>query len=939
MVEAVKESAMKPILYEHNETDFTSNGIGRLSPSRCIVTEERNGQFELEMDISIEDKHYADIQEYRILYAPHDETKVRQPFEIYNISRPMGGVVTVNAHHISYRTAKITVMPCSAESAPGALQALKNNSAVNHPFAFNTDLQTEASFHIDKPETLRSRLAGVEGSILDVYGGEYEWDKFTIYLRSSRGSDTDVILRYGKNITSLKKTTDVSNIWTGIVPYWYGTNSEGGTEDLVTLPEKYVLTDDNDSSMLIPLDMSSYFNQKPTAEELREKAKKYVKDNAPSAIPTSIDVSFVQLWQTQEYASVAPMERLRLCDTLTIKHEKLGVSNKAKVVKTVYDVLLERYESMTVGTVLPSMGDTIRDLTGEIRRSIVLKTTMQAMIEAMAYLMQGGLGGHMVINRDNNGKPNELLFMDTEDKATAVKVLRINMNGIAFSKNGYNGPFKTAWSIDGTFYADWIAAGNLDATLLTVGIIKDALNKNSWDLASGMLITTLALIGGIHINSSSMYSGDHSTIDSTAAGFYFGADGTFSIGDGNQYVKYKIKPSASEDSESAEDPVYTLEMLLDSLVIGPSKKTITDSTFSQIANNISNAAKTASNFLHYNSATGLVISQTGTSDGSATQPYNTQILNDSINFRNRDKILASLTGTALSFFRGLTGKKGAEFGATDLTFYKSDGTTEAAKIGAKGLEVLSGILGGFEVSNSSLKSVFEDSDGNKYTVIIRKPTTGSTKVIQITRKLLFETTETDLFYVQNNGKLYVISSLEVQSEFGSNYIKINNGSGASSPGSSSFQLGSIRSDGDYTSLIGLKATTSGDVLRIVYDDLFTSTGKIYRESSSSRRYKNHIGNMSFNYAKQILAITPVLFCYKDGYLAESDECVGKEVPGFYAEDVKKCFPMGVYYKNGEVENWKPDRLIPAMLRVIQEQQKEIEYLKNTFNQIKGAVGI
>ena len=476
---------MKPILYEHNETNFTSNGIGRLSPSRCIVTEERNGQFELEMDISVEDKHYADIQEYRILYAPHDETKVRQPFEIYNISRPMGGVVTVNAHHISYRTAKITVMPCSAESAPAALLALKNNSVGDHPFVFNTDLHTEASFRIDKPETLRSRLAGVKGSILDLYGGEYEWDKFTIYLRSSRGSNTDVILRYGKNITSLKKTTDASNIWTGIVPYWYGTSNESGTDDLVTLPEKYVLTDDNNSSMLIPLDMSSYFSQKPTVEELREEAKKYVKDNAPSAIPTSIDVSFVQLWQTQEYASVAPMERLRLCDTLTIKHEKLGVSNKAMVVKTVYDVLLERYESMTVGTVLPSMGDTIRDLTGDIRRSITPKTAMQAMIEAMANLMQGGLGGHMVVNTDNNGKPNELLFMDTEDKATAVKVLRINMNGIAFSKNGYNGPFHTGWGIDGIFYADWITAGTLTANLIKAGILAPIVGKSFLNMLTG----------------------------------------------------------------------------------------------------------------------------------------------------------------------------------------------------------------------------------------------------------------------------------------------------------------------------------------------------------------------------------------------------------------------------------------------------------------------
>ena len=937
---------MKPILYEYDEVEFTSNGIGRLSPSRCLVTEERNGQFELEMDISIEDRHYADIQEGRILYAPHDETKIRQPFEIYMISRPMGGVVTVNAHHISYRTAKITVMPCEAMSAPAALLALKNNSVTEHPFVFNTDLRTVASFHVDKPETLRSRFAGTEGSLIDVYGGEFEWDKFTIYLRSSRGSDTDVILRYGKNITSLKKTTDSSTIWTGIVPYWYGTNGEDGTEALVTLPEKYILVDDDDS-MLIPLDMSSYFNQKPTEAELRQKATKYVQDNAPSAIPTSIDVSFVQLWQTQEYSDVAPMERLRLCDTLTIKHDKLGVSNRAKIVKTVYNVLLERYESMTIGSVQPSMGDAIREVTGDIKKSIVRKTTMQAMIEAMATLMQGGLGGHMIVNNDNNGKPNELLFMDTENKNTAVKVLRINMNGIAFSRNGYNGPFHTAWSIDGTFYADWIAAGNLDATLLTVGIIKDVLNKNSWDLATGMLITTLALIGGIHVGADSIYSGDHSTIDSTETGFYLGANGEFSIGDGDQYIKYKIDSESSgdafgdgegEDEQGETSPVYVLEMLLDRLVIGPSQKSITDTTFDQIDNNIADAAGTATNFLHYSPQNGLVVSQTGSAEGSNEKPYNTQITDAGINFRNKSVILASMTGIVLTFFRGLTGKKGAEFGASDLTFYKPDGTTEAAKIGNKGLDVLSGEIGGFDVNTSSFVSVYTDSNNNKYTVTIRKSSSQTAKVIHITRRLANEQSDVDLFYVRNDGRVYSFLGADINSGAGLYYLKIDGGSPGVSA-SSSMRVGSVMSDSNGTSFDNTYATTTGNVARLVTQSVSTIQ-KLYYDSSSSKRYKNHVCDMPLEYANRILSIVPVIFQYKDGYLVDNDECVGKDIPGFYAENVEEYYPMGVYHNpDGSVENWKPDRLIPAMLRVIQEQQKKIDYLMNAIDQIKGAVGI
>lgn len=953
---------MKPILYEHDETEFTSNGIGRLNPTRCLVTEERNGQFELEMDISIEDKHYADIQEGQILYAPHDETKLRQPFEIYMVSRPMGGVVTVSAHHISYRTAKITVLPCEAISAPAALTALKTNSAVSHPFVFNTDLRTVASFKVDKPETLRSRLGGTEGSILDVYGGEYEWDKFKIYLRSARGTETDVILRYGKNITSLKKTTDSSKIWTGIVPYWSGIDSATGTEGLVMLPEKYVLTEDNDDSMLIPLDMTSYFSQKPTEAELRARAQTYVRNNAPSAIPTSIDVSFVQLWQTQEYASVAPMERLRLCDTLTIKHDKLGVSNKAKVVKTVYDVLLERYDSMTVGTVLPSMGDTIREATEDIRRSITPRTTMQAMIEAMSDLMAGGLGGHMVINRDNNGKPNELLFMDTESKSTAVKVLRINMNGIAFSKAGYNGPFHTAWSIDGTFYADWISAGNLDATLLTVGIIKDVLNKNSWDLASGMLITTLALIGGVHVSDGSIYSGDHNAVDSTAQGFYLGADGTFSIGDGDQYICYKKElvessgvssgTSGSEEFGSvSEEPVYVyvLEMLLDKLRIGPSGKTITDSTFTQIDSDIAEASKTASNYLYYDETNGLVVSETGSATGSTQKPYNTQILNNGINFRSRSKKLASLNGTALTFYRGTTEKKAAEFDATDLTFYKANGTDVAAQIGTSGLDVKSGIIGGFTVDENSLSSSYNPGVRWVRSVSINRPKTGRAKVIAITETFYNadDSVKASYEYSLNDSGDAAFRGLKAggftdTSLYDYLDLKYTDSGTGQITSSSSFRLGSIRSNGSYTGFKNVSTSSSGEtaMLYIPSSDPTSPYWHLGRSSSSSRRYKDHVRDMSFDYAKTVLDINPIIFKYKDGYLKDGDECEGAEIPGFYAEDVEEHYKMGVYHNaDGSVENWKPDRLIPAMLRVIQEQQKEIETLKATVDQIKEAVGL
>lgn len=346
---------MKPIIFPPEETEFTSNGLGRLDAISCIVTEERNGQFELEAVVSIDDLRFSYFQEGFLLYARHDDTIDRQPFEIYKISRPLNGKVTVFAHHISYRTAKVTIAPFEADAIGDALMGLKENAVGDCPFNFWTDKETEGTFTVARPETLRSRLAGNEGSILDVYGtGEYEWDKFDIKLHKQRGQDTGVVLRYGKNITDLTKTTDASDIWSGVYPYWEGIDEATQEPLLITLPEKVIWSDAVETfpyRMSIPLDLSQEWKTPPTEAVLRNKAQKYVTDNAVSAVPVSIDVSFIALWQTEEYKDVAALQRLRLCDSLTIEYEKLGVSNTAKIVKTVYNVLLERYDSTTIGEV------------------------------------------------------------------------------------------------------------------------------------------------------------------------------------------------------------------------------------------------------------------------------------------------------------------------------------------------------------------------------------------------------------------------------------------------------------------------------------------------------------------------------------------------------------------------------------------------------------
>ena len=215
---------MIPILYEGTEQNFITNGLGRLADAiSCKVTEERNGQFELEMTYPITGVHYEDITESRIILAKTEEGGNNQAFMIYKISKPLNGIVTINAQHISYLLNGFVVMPFSAVSCADAFGKIAENIVISTPFSFFTDVQSTVSFHLDSPRAVRNLLGGEQGSLLDTYGGyDYKFDNFDVYLLQNRGRDNGVSIRYGKNLTDLKNSIDSTNVYTGIVPYWEG---------------------------------------------------------------------------------------------------------------------------------------------------------------------------------------------------------------------------------------------------------------------------------------------------------------------------------------------------------------------------------------------------------------------------------------------------------------------------------------------------------------------------------------------------------------------------------------------------------------------------------------------------------------------------------------------------------------------------------------------
>ena len=471
---------MKPILFAANATTFTSNGLGSLDPTKCVVTEERNGQYEMECVVPTESAHFSDIANNMILVViPGDGMTVhaasqRQAFRIYHITEPMNGLVTINARHISYDLSYNTVMPFTADGILTAFSGIVSHMVENNQFSFNTDKTTAANFKVSVPQTARQLLGGQAGSILDVYGGEYQWDNWTVDLWSQRGTDSSVTLRYGKNITDISQEENLENVVTGIVPYW------ASGDQVVTLTEKSV--DSQYASQYpykrtVPVDFSSEWEDAPTESQLRSRAQSYITANNIGVPKVSIKVSFVALWQTDEYKSIAPLERVHLCDTVGVVFEKYDINARAEVIKTEWDCLAERYLSIELGDARSNFAKTLVDMSDQTQQEIVeAKSELQKAIDIATEALTGVNGGCIKIVQDADGKPQELLIMDDDDAAQATVVWRYNVAGWGVSTNGINGPYQMAATINSTYgasiNANYIVVGTMLANRIKGGTLK-----------------------------------------------------------------------------------------------------------------------------------------------------------------------------------------------------------------------------------------------------------------------------------------------------------------------------------------------------------------------------------------------------------------------------------------------------------------------------------
>ena len=476
---------MKPILMDNKKTlevlaNDKTNGLGRLNDCvELLVTEHLNGQYTATMKYPVSGIHFNEIELQGIIKLSANQFDEPQLFRIVNVSKPLNGIVEYELNHITYDLSYTSVAPFTSDYVRPTLVALWDNMTGGKSFSISTDINDSThrihKFKNEKPQSCRALFGGQEGSLIDIFGGEYHYDNLKVELLAKRGADHGVKIKYGKNLTDITQDETNENVYTHVIPYAQDSNKNTIIGDTITL-----FNVAESKMRILNLDLSDKFQgengeeTKITVKDVNREAHYYVERNNLTEPRVSLDVSFLDLSQTVEYANIAPLETVSLGDTVYVDYPTLGVSAKARVIEYEWDSLRERYNSVEIGDAKARLSTTIAEIDSKsdsyysdlFDQAANNKTFLQSAIEHASELLKGAYGGHIVIGTNADGQPNEIYAMDTDDVSTAKKVLRFNMNGIGGSTTGINGEYNVAMLTDGQINATRITFGELNGNLI-----------------------------------------------------------------------------------------------------------------------------------------------------------------------------------------------------------------------------------------------------------------------------------------------------------------------------------------------------------------------------------------------------------------------------------------------------------------------------------------
>lgn len=460
---------------------YTGNGLGGLPDAlEAIVTHEINGQYELFLRYPVTGLHYDELISGRIIMAAPDDLTDEQPFRIYRITKPLNGIVSVYARHLCYDLQGIVVEPFTAGSLTEAFQIIPTKCTPTSPITLQTTRSVASGITLTEPRPMWKLLGGQEGSLLDVYGGEWDFDKDEATLVTTLGADRGVSIRYGKNMTEMEQDASIEACYSAVYPFWY--DEESST--IVNLPEKTVaVAGAVVSNRVMVLDCSDDFDNQPTEQQLRDRANAYITANSIGNVKASWKISFVD-------AQDLPFDKVMLGDTLHVYYERLDVNATARAVKTEYDVLQGRYKAITVGRVKQNLAAIIVENQEKTESEFAkVKSDLETAVDDATDFIKNG-AGYMRFIYNSADELQEIVSLDDPDITQATKVWRWNNGGFGFSSTGYNGTYDLAITQNGAIVADFITAGTLNANVIRAGILQDAAGKNSWNLQTGAFTIT-----------------------------------------------------------------------------------------------------------------------------------------------------------------------------------------------------------------------------------------------------------------------------------------------------------------------------------------------------------------------------------------------------------------------------------------------------------------
>lgn len=355
---------MIPRIFEPTEKDFKTLGLGSLSDMlECTVTEERNGDFTLEAEYPTAGVNVDQIKINRVILAAASDGNI-QPFDLYDVRRSLkSNSIKLYGRHVSYRLNGMIYLKTtnSYTGAAGLMASFESNvpydgrqggsERLNIGFTFGTDVTSSHAFTISENKRIRDILLNDEGSILDVCGGEYEFNMFDVFLHENRGKDNGTSIRYGKNLLELDYEIDQTDHFNGHQPHW-GSGSDyvrNNTAywDASVLPYPYIEN----------WDVTKLYDTKPTSAQLQTLAQS--KAGADQDPDINIKVKIADLRNGSEYEAFKELEQINLCDTVHIYDDYDGIYATAKVVKTVYDSLNEKYIDIEIGSIKSTLADKI----------------------------------------------------------------------------------------------------------------------------------------------------------------------------------------------------------------------------------------------------------------------------------------------------------------------------------------------------------------------------------------------------------------------------------------------------------------------------------------------------------------------------------------------------------------------------------------------------